>query len=66
MRQKSISKKLTLNKQTVINLEATEMNSVKGGTLFSFTCTMGEICTKIIVEVAIAAETIEHSCYIIC
>lgn len=41
MKTKNISKKMTLNKKTVANLETTNMNEIKGG--ISVTRTSGGI-----------------------
>jgi len=64
MKTKTFSKKLTLNKQTIVSLDQNELSTVKGGT--SVTCTAGEICTAIIVETIIIADSVGNSCYFWC
>jgi len=64
MKTKTFSKKLTLNKQTVVSLDQNELSAAKGGT--SMPCTFGAICIAVIVEVVEIQESIGNSCYFWC
>jgi len=66
MKTKAFSKKLTLNKQTIVSLDQKELSTVKGGSTPSVGCTAGAICTAIIIETIEIADSVGNSCYFWC